>query len=84
MVGFKRERDNALRMEGNEKTVLGKEEGTMDDGSYYHHVIHHYLISNLHILHLIAKYLPIIYLLCMNKQHFASNFIHTSETECAI
>ncbi|CAF2151807.1 unnamed protein product [Brassica napus] len=41
-VGFKRESDNALRMEGSEKTVLGKEEGTMDDASYSHHVIHHY------------------------------------------
>ncbi|WZY98684.1 hypothetical protein YC2023_071013 [Brassica napus] len=34
LVRFKRESDNALRMEGNEKTVLGKEKGTMDDGSY--------------------------------------------------
>ncbi|CAN7072827.1 unnamed protein product [Brassica oleracea var. botrytis] len=41
-VGFKRESDNALRMEGNEDTALGKEEGTMDDASYSHHVIHHY------------------------------------------
>ncbi|WZZ27074.1 hypothetical protein YC2023_010475 [Brassica napus] len=36
-VGFKRESDNALRMEGNEDTALGKEEGTMDDASYSHH-----------------------------------------------